>query len=182
MTSATCAMPDALRKFFERSNIPLALSFTEGDAPLAAVNPGFCALTGYSEEESLGRNCRFLQGPGTTGDSRAQLHAFVHDGNVNAGRFPVLNYRKSGEAFHNFVFMTRIRDRAGVTRFILASQFDVTDTMRRAQAAEHDRELRRNLTEVETIAKEFGLAMMGSAQILADSAATIARLALDDRR
>jgi PAS domain S-box-containing protein len=29
------------------------------------VNPAFLALTGYAAEDVLGRNCRYLQGPGT---------------------------------------------------------------------------------------------------------------------
>ena len=33
--------------------------------PIIAVNAEFCALTGYAEEEILGRNCRFLAGPDT---------------------------------------------------------------------------------------------------------------------
>lgn len=35
------------------------------DYPLVYVSPGFLELTGYSREECLGRNCRFLQGPET---------------------------------------------------------------------------------------------------------------------
>ena len=31
-------------------------------APMIYVNPEFCRTTGYTAEESLGRNCRFLQG------------------------------------------------------------------------------------------------------------------------
>ena len=45
------------------------------DLPLTYVNPAFEVMTGYSLEEVLGRNCRFLQGPDTsdppvTGDPR----------------------------------------------------------------------------------------------------------------
>lgn len=36
-----------------------------GDYPLVYVSPGFVELTGYTREECLGRNCRFLQGPET---------------------------------------------------------------------------------------------------------------------
>ncbi|MFL5257423.1 MAG: PAS domain-containing protein, partial [Rhodopila sp.] len=35
------------------------------DCPLVYVNPAFCDLTGYTSEEAVGRNCRFLQGPET---------------------------------------------------------------------------------------------------------------------
>lgn len=35
------------------------------DNPIIFVNDAFLRLTGYSRDETLGRNCRFLQGPGT---------------------------------------------------------------------------------------------------------------------
>ena len=33
------------------------------DNPIVFANDSFCRFTGYSREEILGRNCRFLQGP-----------------------------------------------------------------------------------------------------------------------
>ena len=47
---------------------PLAAVVTnprKPDNPIAAVNSAFCALTGYSRQEIIGRNCRFLAGPET---------------------------------------------------------------------------------------------------------------------
>ena len=35
------------------------------DNPIVFASPGFFNLTGYTREQVLGRNCRFLQGPGT---------------------------------------------------------------------------------------------------------------------
>ena len=35
------------------------------DNPIVYVSEGFYQLTGYSAEEVLGKNCRFLQGPET---------------------------------------------------------------------------------------------------------------------
>ena len=35
------------------------------DNPIIFVNVAFTDLTGYAPEEAVGRNCRFLQGPGT---------------------------------------------------------------------------------------------------------------------
>jgi PAS domain-containing protein len=34
-------------------------------SPIVYVSPGFLTLTGYSREECIGKNCRFLQGPET---------------------------------------------------------------------------------------------------------------------
>lgn len=54
----------------DRAVLATGLSFTVADArtddfPLVWVNPAFTATTGYAFEEAVGRNCRFLQGPGT---------------------------------------------------------------------------------------------------------------------
>jgi PAS domain S-box-containing protein len=35
------------------------------DGPIVYANPAFFRLTGYGPAEVIGRNCRFLQGPGT---------------------------------------------------------------------------------------------------------------------
>ncbi|CAI7842784.1 unnamed protein product, partial [Closterium sp. NIES-53] len=35
------------------------------DNPIVYVSDAFLELTGYTRKEVLGRNCRFLQGPGT---------------------------------------------------------------------------------------------------------------------
>ena len=35
------------------------------DMPIVYVNEAFCRITGYTRDEVVGRNCRFLQGPDT---------------------------------------------------------------------------------------------------------------------
>lgn len=179
-SSDIAELPDGLRGFFRRSSVALALSGADPDVPLVLVNDAFCRLTGYSGEESVGRNCRFLQGPLTSGEQRRALRRFVHDEAAEGGRFPVLNYRKDGSRFLNLVFMSRLRDAAGVTRYILASQFDMTEPYRRTRLRQHDGALGRSLDDVGRVGREHGLAMVRSAAILADSAAMLIRLAMDD--
>ena len=43
------------------------------DCPLMYVNEAFCRMTGYDQDEILGRNCRFLQGPETDKASLARI-------------------------------------------------------------------------------------------------------------
>lgn len=172
--------PKRLETYLQSSGIALALSDATQDAPLIAVNDAFCDLTGYDTADVIGRNCRFLQGPDTSDEMRAPLHDFVHGKGKDAGRFPILNYRKDGSSFHNYVFMTRLRDPQGEVRFILASQFDMSSAVKRARVQTNDAQLRAVLSDVDQIGREFGLAMQESAQLLADSVATMARFAMKD--
>ncbi|ETW13690.1 PAS/PAC sensor protein [Roseivivax marinus] len=180
--SDTIELPQGLADYLHASQIALAVSTIEGDAPLVLVNDAFCRLTGYAPDEVLGHNCRFLQGADTDDESRQALHDFVAGDGEDTGRFPILNYTKDGESFHNYVFMTRLRDGDGSVRFILASQFDMTTAVQRSGIEGNDRQLRRTLTDVEQIGREFGLAMFGSAQMISDSVATMARLKLNTDR
>ena len=43
------------------------------DEPLVVVNDGFARLTGYEVERTLGTNCRFLQGEGTSEELVARM-------------------------------------------------------------------------------------------------------------
>ena len=47
------------------------------DNPLELVNAAFCSLTGYSEAEIVGRNCRFLRGEATEVSATEQLRAAI---------------------------------------------------------------------------------------------------------
>jgi len=41
------------------------VSTTQIDNPIVFASTGFYELTGYTKEQIIGRNCRFLQGPNT---------------------------------------------------------------------------------------------------------------------
>lgn len=170
-------LPPGLRQTLDKSRVALCLASPDlPDFALGYVNDAFCTLTGYRRDEVVGRNCRFLQGPDTTPDSVAAMRAFVASHDTDEGRFPVVNYRSDGTRFLNVVFMARLRDHAGRTRFILGSQFDLTSSIDRL--TQNDDDLGRDLVELKAMERETGLAMMGSARMLSDSIATIARLAL----
>ncbi|WP_412069820.1 PAS domain-containing protein [Rubrivirga sp. IMCC43871] len=112
------------------------------DAPLCYVNGGFRMLTGYTADEAIGRNCRFLQVRDglcdDTGDGQAEAldqirHAVRHgeplDGVV------LRNYTKAGELFYNELFLTPIHDAHGALTHMVGVQNDVT-RWRLAAAAE----------------------------------------------
>ena len=94
------------------------------DNPMVFVNDSFCRLTGYSREELLGRNCRFLQGPETDPAAVAQIRRAVSN---RAGiEIDIRNHRRNGEAFWNRLLMAPVLDAAGEVAYFVASQVDVT--------------------------------------------------------
>ena len=106
-----------------------ALSVSVADAfdpeqPLVWVNPAFTSTTGYTPEEALGRNCRFLQGPGTDAAGRRRLREAVEQGiSVSV---TLLNYRKDGSEFWNQVDLSPVRDPEGRIAHYVGIQTDVT--------------------------------------------------------
>jgi PAS domain S-box-containing protein len=93
------------------------------DNPIEVANDAFYSLTGYSEREVLGRNCRFLAGEGTENWVTAQIRTAIR-----AKRpllIDILNYRKNGSPFRNGVMITPLFDEDGKVSFFLGSQADL---------------------------------------------------------
>lgn len=93
------------------------------DNPLEVVNQAFCDLTGYTEAEIIGRNCRFLSGSDTDEATTEQIRAAIR------ARTPVLtdilNYRRDGSAFRNGVMITPLYGPDGELAWFLGSQVDL---------------------------------------------------------
>ncbi|MGD7037171.1 PAS sensor domain-containing protein [Methylotuvimicrobium buryatense] len=94
------------------------------DMPIVYANKAFVAVTGYSQEEVIGRNCRFLQG-----DDRNQEEIKRIKEAINAQK-PVevvlRNYKKNGELFYNRFKIIPLCDRSGKLIYFLGVQYDVT--------------------------------------------------------
>ncbi|MCL6546448.1 MAG: PAS domain-containing protein [Bryobacteraceae bacterium] len=87
------------------------------DNPLIYVNQGFERLTGYTAQEVLGRNCRFLQGPQTDPEPAEEIRRAVRE--HRPCTVEILNYRKDGSTFWNRLSITPVRDSSGrVTHYI----------------------------------------------------------------
>ena len=94
------------------------------DYPIIYANPAFLAMTGYSEAEVLGRNCRFLQGPGTDPDAVTTLRDAVRD--RRHCQTLLLNYRKDGTEFWNEITVSPVNDPEGNPTHFVGVQTDVT--------------------------------------------------------
>lgn len=107
------------------------------DNPIVFANDAFLKLTGYAREETLGRNCRFLQGPATNSDAVDRIRIAIAE--KQPIEIELLNYRKDGSTFWNRVLISPVFDGDNLTYFF-ASQFDVTPERERMARLSADRD------------------------------------------
>ena len=78
------------------------------DNPIVYASDDFFELTGYSQEDVLGRNCRFLQGTKTCPEKVAAIRKAVSVG--EDCNMTLINYTSSGKPFWNSLFIAALRD------------------------------------------------------------------------
>ncbi|NBW83009.1 PAS domain S-box protein, partial [bacterium] len=84
----------------ERANDGIVLTDPSlPDDPVVYVSPGFLKLTGYSRDEVMGRNCRFLHGPDTDPKTVERIHIALAAEEPFVGE--IVNYTKKGRAWVN---------------------------------------------------------------------------------
>ena len=110
------------------------------DNPIVACNSAFCDLTGYSTEEVIGRNCRFLSGPGTEPWLTEEIRRGVRE--HQPVLVEILNYKRNGQPFRNAVLVAPIYDEHDALLYFLGSQVEIDrdaaspSSMRRIRASE----------------------------------------------
>ena len=139
------------------ANSPIASVISDPrlkDNPIISCNAAFIELTGYSEDEILGRNCRFLAGPAT----EPWLTEAIRDGVRRHAPVlvEILNYKRDGTPFRNAVLVAPIFDDAGELEYFLGSQVELepdsptTNANRRMAAAVAVKALTKRQREVLT--------------------------------
>ncbi len=108
------------------------------DAHAIYVNPAFTQITGYSPDEIIGRNCNLLQCPGTDAQTVAAIARAVQLGESFSGQ--ILNIRKDGATFWNFLRIAPVRDAHGRLKAFIGFQRDITTNV---EQAEHLNRLKR---------------------------------------
>jgi len=97
---------------------------TRQDLPITYVNPAFEVMTGYSLEEVLGKNCRFLQGAERDQPALELVREAVRDQREVVA--VLRNFRKDGTPFWNELSLSPIRNREGELTHFVGIQTDVT--------------------------------------------------------
>ena len=121
----SAAGPELLFTAAEKTRMPQIITDpNQPDNPIVFANRAFQDLCGYSAEELVGHNCRFLQGPGTDPADVARLRDAI------AARrdvvVEIINYHRDGTPFRNELYVSPVFDRDGRLRYFFGSQLDVT--------------------------------------------------------
>jgi PAS domain S-box-containing protein len=96
------------------------------DNPIIDCNEAFVALTGYTREEIIGHNCRFLVGENTEPWLIDTLRAGIRE--QRPVMVEILNYKKNGQPFRNAVLVAPIFDAGGELEYFLGSQMEISET------------------------------------------------------
>lgn len=100
------------------------------DNPIVYASQGFLTLTGYTLDQVLGRNCRFLQGPQTDPSSVDKIRRGIEKGEDTTT--VLLNYRSDGSTFWNQFFIAALRDGEGNVVNYLGVQCKVSEEYAKA--------------------------------------------------
>ena len=138
-----------LQMVINASNDGIVIAEKEGeqDNILIYVNPAFERLTGYTSEEILYQDCRFLQ----SGDRDQVALQLIREALDSGGscREILRNYRKDGTPFWNELSLSTVKKPSDGQTYFVGVQKDVTVqvkaqqrvTQLEAQVAELEKEL-----------------------------------------
>ncbi|CDG52766.1 conserved hypothetical protein [Halomonas sp. A3H3] len=117
-------------KLLERSvesstNGVLIVDAQSSDLPLVYVNAAFERITGYSRNQALGRNCRFLQGEETDPATVKQLQVGIAE--QREVHVVIRNYRHDGTVFWNDLHISPVRDENGQVTHFVGVQNDISE-------------------------------------------------------
>ncbi len=128
-------IPQVLAKILDASINGITLADPDqNDIPLVYVNKAFEVMTGYSFDETVGKNCRFLQGNDKNQPEINMLRkALKEKSSVNV---TLRNYKKNGELFYNQLLIQPLFDNKNNLLYYLGVQFDITEKINKNKEIE----------------------------------------------
>lgn len=119
-------IPQILTQILDGSVNGITLSDPDqDDNPIVYCNKAFEKITGYSKEETVGRNCRFLHEQAKDQEELQPIRDAIK--NVKPVEVTLKNFRKNGELFYNRLSITPLFDTEGHLIYFLGVQYDVTE-------------------------------------------------------
>ena len=98
------------------------------DNPIVYANAAFEMITGYEQDEIIGRNCRFLQGDDREQPEIDRIREALRT--QQPVTVTLRNSRKDGTRFYNRFSIRPLYDRAGRLIYYLGVQYDGTEQIR----------------------------------------------------
>lgn len=128
----TAVFLDVIQNFAEHTTSSVLITDPhQEDNPIIYVNEVFTTNTGYTKEDVLGKNCRFLQGAKTNPDDRKKIREAIAA--KRSVTVEILNYRKDGTAFWNEIFVSPIFSEDDELLYFIGIQQDITQRKRTHQ-------------------------------------------------
>lgn len=115
---------------------------TRPENPVVFCNKAFTALSGYEPSEIIGQNLRILRSPDADAAETLRLREAIRDG--RPVEVELLNRRKDGTTYWNFLSVFPLRDADGQVVHFVGIQIDVTE---RRSAAEEKARIERRVIE-----------------------------------
>ncbi|AYF90231.1 PAS domain-containing protein [Pseudomonas sp. JS3066] len=133
-----------LQLVIDASNDGIVVAEQEGeDNILIYANAAFERLTGYSRDEILYQDCRFLQGKDRNQLGLAAIRQAIRNGQPS--RQILRNYRKDGSPFWNELSITPVLNESDQLTYFIGIQKDVTEQV---EARQRVRELEAELASL----------------------------------
>lgn len=124
-TNRILIRPDLLHALIDHAQHGITIAEREGeDTILLYVNKAFEEMTGYTAEESLYQDCRFLQGENRDQNEIAKIHNAIEK--EEPVRVVLKNFKKNGEMFWNDLTITPYFDQQDKIMYYIGVQKDIT--------------------------------------------------------
>lgn len=124
--------PALLERIVNASDDGIVVAEQEGDETiLIYANQGFERLTGYSADEILYRDCRFLQNDDRDQPQLDNIRQAIREG--QPCQEVLRNYRKDGSMFWNELSITPVYDDEDQLTYFVGVQKDITERVEAMQ-------------------------------------------------
>lgn len=136
-----------LEEYKSAIDVSAAVTKTDANGVITYVNEAFCALTGYSKEELIGKRHNIIKHPQTPPSSHVTMWNRIVSKKVWKGKLK--NRKKDGSTyFENLVIVPIVNDREEIVEFIAIRQ-DITDLYNQEQYLKKriEEEVKQNLLE-----------------------------------
>ena len=171
-------------KVVDQSPTCILLADLEGN--ITYVNPHIKELSGYSSEEILGRNLRFLQSGMTPPERYEELWNKLTAGDSWQGEF--INQKKNGELYWENAHIAPVREADGSVQHYVAIKIDITlrkdleRKIRQSNVYLSSFSALREAVNSNVSSDEILRLLLGSMQTLLEGEATFTLLFSDDRK